>query len=112
MARKLRDLTGQRHGRLTVMGFSHMRNESSYWHVKCDCGNKKTMIRQAILSGRTKSCGCYGKQIHKDMLKTHGMSKTPLYKCWEDMIQRCNNSNSKNFKYYGARGISVCDEWK
>ena len=41
----------------------------------------------------------------------HGMSGTRLHHIWKTMKQRCNDSNSKNYKNYGAKGISVCDEW-
>lgn len=43
------------------------------------------------------------------------MGKRPkrprLYVCWADMKSRCNNPNEKSYKYYGGRGIKVCDEW-
>jgi len=45
-------------------------------------------------------------------IKTHGMSKHKFYKRWKDMRQRCLNKDNKHFKHYGARGITVCDEWK
>lgn len=35
----------------------------------------------------------------------------PLYQVWNNMMQRCNNSKSPNYKYYGGRGIKVCDKW-
>lgn len=35
-----------------------------------------------------------------------------LYKRYCDMKSRCYNKNKKNYKYYGGRGIKVCDEWK
>ncbi|MCF6777856.1 hypothetical protein L3V83_14910 [Thiotrichales bacterium 19X7-9] len=45
----------------------------------------------------------------------HGFSKRsgrhPLYCVWTDIKKRCNNHNSKIYKYYGERGIKVCDEW-
>lgn len=44
----------------------------------------------------------------------HGESKnnrTRLYTIWVSMKSRCNNVNSKDYKNYGARGISVCDDW-
>ena len=37
---------------------------------------------------------------------------TPIYASWQQMIQRCTNSNNPAFKNYGARGITVCDRWK
>lgn len=41
----------------------------------------------------------------------HDMSHTKLYEKWKDMKQRCLNPNNGNYKYYGARGITICDEW-
>lgn len=38
-------------------------------------------------------------------------SKTPEYRAWQDMRQRCNNPKCKAFKDYGARGIKICDRW-
>ena len=45
-------------------------------------------------------------------MKTHGMRKTQEYKAWSEAKQRCHNPKSSKYKWYGARGISVCDEWK
>lgn len=43
---------------------------------------------------------------------THGMTKTPEYRAWASMIQRCENPNSVRYERYGARGIRVCDRWR
>ena len=45
-------------------------------------------------------------------MKSHGMSKTPLYSKWIDMRKRCYNPKTKSYKDYGKRGITVCDEWR
>jgi hypothetical protein len=34
-----------------------------------------------------------------------------LYACWKNMRERCNNKNSHNYKYYGGKGIKVCESW-
>lgn len=44
--------------------------------------------------------------------RTHGMSRTPLYCIWTTMVQRCHNPNAQKWKYYGGRGITVCDRWR
>lgn len=44
--------------------------------------------------------------------KTHGMSKSPTYKSWEAMIDRCCNPRSQNFTDYGGRGIGVYAPWR
>lgn len=41
----------------------------------------------------------------------HGMAGTRLHHCWKNMKQRCYNPNRERYKNYGARGITVCDEW-
>jgi len=43
---------------------------------------------------------------------THGMSKTPEYKAWYNMKDRCFNPNHKCYSDYGGRGIKICDRWK
>jgi hypothetical protein len=40
------------------------------------------------------------------------MTGTKTYRIWDGMIQRCTNPNSGSYKYYGAKGITVCDSWK
>ena len=43
--------------------------------------------------------------------RTHGMAKTPIWYCHSHMKGRCYNRNNKAYKWYGGRGIKVCDEW-
>ena len=45
------------------------------------------------------------------MWKRHGLSKTKNWNVWQSMLQRCNNSNSKDYPNYGGRGVKVCEEW-
>lgn len=42
----------------------------------------------------------------------HGLTKHPLFQVWADMKQRCTNKNMREYKNYGGRGITYCDEWK
>ena len=42
----------------------------------------------------------------------HGLRKTRLYRIWANIKTRCYNQNDPHFKRWGARGITVCDEWK
>ena len=34
------------------------------------------------------------------------------YNTWRSMMNRCYNKKSANYKYYGAKGIVVCEEWQ
>lgn len=80
---------------------------------RCDCGKEKEILFQSFTVGRVASCGCFQKQVVKTgaYAKKHGLSSHPLFTVWRRMIERCTVQNSKNYKNYGARGISVCSEW-
>lgn len=49
--------------------------------------------------------------IKARVVRKGGSSKHPLYSVYNNMLARCNNPNSENYKYYGARGIKVCSLW-
>lgn len=46
-----------------------------------------------------------------EALVTHGLSKSRAFSIWANMIQRCTNKNIPSYKYYGARGITICRRW-
>ena len=48
----------------------------------------------------------------KDKKTKHNISKHPLYNVYNNMINRCYDTNNKSYNDYGARGVVVCDEWK
>lgn len=50
-------------------------------------------------------------QIAKGSNLLHGLSNDPIYDCWVAMKARCTKPNHPMYKYYGARGITVCPQW-
>ena len=65
--RKIEDLEGKRFGKLVVVKFigykqTKSSGNRSIWECKCDCGNIKNVLRDNLVSGRTKSCGCLKKE--------------------------------------------------
>ena len=109
---KIIDMTGERCGRLEVIGYAGSRKKSAYWTCKCDCGNTCEVSGQLLRAGKTTSCGCFAKEIHAKQHRTqNGLSNTPLYRVWHGMRTRCNTPSDTNYKYYGAKGVKVCDEW-
>lgn len=59
---QLIDITGNRYGMLTVLGFSHMaERRRSYWVCRCDCGNIKILRKDTFAYPYSKvvSCGCH-----------------------------------------------------
>ena len=107
------DLTGQTFGFLTVIerGPNTQRGNAK-WHCKCVCGRETFVVTSKLRNGRTISCGCMG-LLHATQAKIkHGDSKkTRLYAIWAAMKRRCYNPNCDPYKYYGGKGIKVCDEW-
>ena len=45
------------------------------------------------------------------MRERHGKSSTKLYRVYDNMKTRCYNKNNINYKNYGAKGVTICDEW-
>jgi len=87
----------------------------------CQCGATKEIDAAHMRYGRIRSCGCLAeetsrevgaKHLKRDGNPTHGMSKTPVYAVWKSMHQRCTNPNSPDYRWYGALGVGVCEEWK
>lgn len=118
----------------------HIRNEKGregekykkknhYWKIKCNiCGNIKLM-RERNIKDNPKSCGCnrlkglaeHSKALSDGTAKPvsgknngmykHGESRSKLNHIWKQMKSRCMNPNNNAYVHYGARGITVCDEW-
>ena len=110
---KVIDLTGQRFGRLVVLGFDKKSNDRQYmWLCRCDCGDVVSVRGYSLRSGNTQSCGCLQKETNIKLRQTHGMTKTRVYNIWKSMRQRCSIPSTSGYKYYGGRGIKVCNEWQ
>ena len=108
---KMKDMTSKKFGRLTVLGFVKSVKEQHYWLVACDCGKEKLVSGANMRSGLTQSCGCYRAELVKKALTKHGSVKNPGYFSWVNMKVRCKSQNYQGYKYYGGRGIKVCDRW-
>ena len=112
---KIKDLTGQKFGKLTVIGLKDTNTRKTYWICQCDCGNVKAVRSDSLLSDAIRSCGCLKKEQDKiNLIKNHShkMSGTRIYSEWQDMKGRCYNMHNARYHRYGGRGITVCDEWK
>jgi len=91
--------------KLTAIEYCGKRGALSMVKCICECGNTKNTPSYYVSCGWVVSCGCFKN------LKTHGLSKHPLYKLWAHVKERCYNKNHKNFDRYGEIGIIMCDEW-
>lgn len=59
---KIKDLTGQKFGKLTAIKYDHERNGKIYWLCECECGNTHIVMDSNLTSGKIKSCGCLAKE--------------------------------------------------
>lgn len=113
------DITGQKFGRLTVKKIAYRKprkcgRKTTYWECLCDCGNKCIASIGMLRNGDKKSCGCLQKEVRSkfiDNLVSHGMTGTPEHNCWRNIKRRCNDENNPLYKYYGGRGIEMCERW-
>ena len=111
MGKKL-NLRGRRFGRLIVIKETEHRCRGYIvWYCKCDCGNTTWMNSRSLMSGNTKSCGCYRRDQARKKLFRHGESSNSIYHNWLSMKLRCTNPKDKAYRRYGGRGIKICDEW-
>ena len=93
-------ITDKIFGQLKVMGKIENNNK---WVCTCNCGKITIAPGNQLLNGQRISCGC--------AKKTHGMSRTKAHIRWRNMIGRCSNKNHRMYKWYGERGIKVCERW-
>lgn len=104
---------GKRFGRLVITAY-----EKGIWtsntlieHARatciCDCGKIITVSMPALASGKQVSCGCW----NQERRTTHEMSKTPEYRSWLHMKQRCLNPETDAYIRYGGAGVTICERW-
>lgn len=109
---------GEKYGRWLIiedMGYLYNKNTGKNRRIvkcQCECGVIKTMVLAVLISGATKSCGCLRKDITILKSTTHGFAKTDLYYVWVNIKGRCYNPKNASYKWYGGKGIDVCEEWR
>jgi len=107
------NLIGQRFGRLLVLelvGIDKWYNRK--WLCQCDCGEEVIVLGSHLKNGNTKSCTCLARELSAARLLTHGQSRKTTYRIWDGLRRRCDDPKNPGYKWYGAKGISVCDKWQ
>ena len=104
-----------RFGRLVVvrrLDPEEVSTKQYNWLCRCDCGKTIKACANKLKTGHTRSCGCLKNEFSiGDATRTHGKRHEKLYGIYAGIKQRCYDKNRPNYKYYGARGIKMCDEW-
>jgi hypothetical protein len=103
---------GDRFGRLTtVEDLGVEPGKGRIWRCRCDCGNEVSVPAKQ-LKYKQRSCGCITTRTHGRSRDAGSKNLSPTYAIWAQVIQRCTNPKSSAWKWYGARGITVCDRWR
>ena len=112
------NIVGCRFGRLIVIErIENTTSGKAQFKCKCDCGNYVNVAAKTLRNGDTRSCGCLLSEKSRERATKHNLSQngtkhSRLYVIWSMMKQRCYNPKATKYKNYGARGITICDEWK
>ena len=112
------DLTGKHFGDWEVIG-RYTAPGPVKWLCRCKCGTVKPVFAQPLKNGDSKGCSkCIWSRNKHPLLHVDGSRRwingkpTHIYTVWLCMRRRCSNKKDDSYKYYGARGIRVCDEWE
>ena len=63
---RIKDLSGQTFGRLTVISMVEKRvGRSVAWECKCICGDMKQVSSTSLLTGNVRSCGCLRRNMDR-----------------------------------------------
>jgi hypothetical protein len=112
MRRRFIDMLGRRVGRLVVVATAASRGAKmqKWWLCKCDCGESVDVRGDHLRRGETISCGCM--LVDRPNRPAGDPERRKVYRVWAKMISRCFNKDDRNYRRYGARGITVCDRWR
>lgn len=104
-----KNLQNQKFGYLTALYIDEKSSPKvTYWVCRCDCGKTRSLQTYQLTSGKVTSCGCHNKRKANPLIQQNKR----MYSLYRSMLARCYYPNSINYKYYGKKGITVCDEWK
>lgn len=111
--RKWRDRAGERFGALVALSPCHQTLSSGRrvpaWLLRCDCGTEIVAMTTNLVAGKPTSCGCKRREAFEARTSP---SRFPEYRVYRQMLDRCYLSSARNFRWYGAEGVTVCDRWR
>ncbi len=102
---------GKKFFRLTILEIIRGTPVGVQAKAKCECGKTIVCRARAILTDRSKSCGCLHREVTSATFFKHGHSGHRMYRIWRGIKCRCLNPKDYQFKNYGGRGITICKRW-
>lgn len=109
------DLVGRKFNRWTIIApgepeYSRSGKKVTNWYCRCECGTERVVRHGSLQSGRSTSCGCARRDYLDERART-AKNRHPLFITWQGIKARCFSPSNGQYKYYGGRGITMCDEW-
>lgn len=112
------DLTSQVFGCWTAL-HSIPGSRPFAWMCRCECGTERAVGSVQLRQGLSASCGCLNTDKIRERSTTHGntigqsigQKKSREYRIWLSMKARCKYPYANGYKYYGGKGVKVCDRW-
>jgi hypothetical protein len=113
-------------GRWKVIGPPEWRQDKHQRRMmipcECTCGTKRLVMAQVLRRNHSEdlSCGCWKRERTATIVSetrwrdSHGRAagdKDPLYRLWLRIKRRCYDPNAHNYRWYGALGVKMADEW-
>ncbi len=125
---KVIDLRNKQFGKWKVLDEDPIRKKDGYrkiyWRCRCECGNIRIVESQSLRIGQSTNCGCIGhKKIYKyspnykseyeNLYQSEVYKKIPkrIKNILKAMKHRCYYTKNINYKHYGLKGITICEEW-
>lgn len=106
-------LINERFGALVVINTAPgVRRKGARCLVLCNCGRLAAVWPFRLMVGLARSCGCRAVVKPRKSRRNGSRRRRPEYVAWWDMRRRCYDPTRRDFRNYGARGITVCAEWR
>lgn len=112
MGRKPIEALGKRYGRLIVIDEAGYAQGKRNVLCRCDCGVECVVRFASLQKSETLSCGCLRSERAMERRLIHGGSRTKIYGIYRAMLNHCYKETNRNYRFYGGKGIEVCEEWR
>lgn len=93
---------------LVVIEPAGTRNGNRLWKCQCRCGNVSIQTTNRLTRGDVRSCGC----LRRESTVKHRKCRAPEYLAWRHIKSRCFDPECERYRWYGARGITMCERWR
>lgn len=112
-SKRRKDITGMMFGNVQAVRFSHIdKGGNAHWVFRCGrCKNDYIAAYGNIRRSKNPVCKNCKNELLREKQYKHGGEGSRLYAAWCHMKSRCYCKTSRDYKYWGGRGITVCDEW-